>query len=198
MSLSHLYKDLGVTETPNGENGIMDTALEDAKLQSFEDGYQAGWEDASKAHELEQTHVSAELAQSLQDLSFTYHEALGKLTLATQPLLQLILSKLLPPVLPTTLSAHILEQLNEMLCNQLEKSIHITVAPENLSALKSVFEAQVKQPFNLKADALLSAGQASLRVDTAERVIDLDKLIEDLATAVEAFYFHCKEEDAHG
>ena len=68
------------SEVPVGagqaETLVLDTgALEDAKLASFESGYSAGWEDAAAAQADDQTRVSADLARSLQSLTFTYHEA---------------------------------------------------------------------------------------------------------------------------
>ncbi len=64
MSVSHRYRNFGEANRPEPE-AAKDTAaaLEAEKLASFEQGYQAGWEDATKAQADEKSRISAEFGQ---------------------------------------------------------------------------------------------------------------------------------------
>ena len=110
MSVSHRYRNFGGAKKPSGQQPESANELtEDLKLQAFEAGYQAGWDDASKAHADGKEKTSAEFAQNLLDMSFTYHEALAKLTVSLEPLMKKVVEKLLPETVRMALSAHILE-----------------------------------------------------------------------------------------
>ena len=75
MSIAHLLEDFTL-QAGGGQLHVLDEdALEEQRLASFEQGYSAGWEDAVQAQEQSRGQVSAELAKSLEDMSFTYHEA---------------------------------------------------------------------------------------------------------------------------
>lgn len=66
------------SDEPGGpaETVVLDTsALEEARLASYDSGYAAGWEDATAAQSGDQSRIRAELARNLQALSFTYQEA---------------------------------------------------------------------------------------------------------------------------
>ena len=86
-------------------------ALEAAKLEGFDGGYRAGWDDAIKAQSDDQSRISSDFAQNLQDLSFTYHEACNQVLNAISPLLEEVVVKLLPAALHQTLGLHLAEQL---------------------------------------------------------------------------------------
>ena len=111
MSLSHRYRNFGGSKAsaePTSE--ASSETNEDQQLQAFEKGYQAGWDDAVKAQADSIAKVSAEFGQNLQDMSFTYHEALSKLTLSIQPVLAEIIDKLLPSLAQKTLGPQIVGQ----------------------------------------------------------------------------------------
>ena len=88
MPLLDRYNDFGSFSDPIlTTDAASSDEQESVRLEAFEKGYQAGWDDSSIAHQTEREKVSSELAQNLQDMSFTYHEAYAKLSLAMKPLL---------------------------------------------------------------------------------------------------------------
>lgn len=199
MTLSHRYSDFGdLTSTPDEPLSRSESALEDEKLQAFENGYQAGWDDAVKAHEDDQGRIAADFAQNLQEMSFTYVEASAKLTRAMRPLMQQIVTKLLPELAQQTVGLHVLEQLNALADAQLEDAIEITVSPGNLDAISALMEAQRNAPFKLKAEAALGEGQVQLRVGGKEREIDLDAVTKGIRDALEAFFEQAGQEPSNG
>ena len=129
---SEMPVSAGQTETV-----VLDTgALEDAKLASFESGYSAGWEDAAAAQADDQTRVSADLARSLQSLSFTYHEARSHVLKAVEPLLRQVVSQLLPAIAKAALAAKVLEVLMPLAEGLVDAPITLMLNPAARRAIE--------------------------------------------------------------
>jgi flagellar assembly protein FliH len=199
MTLSHRYSDFGdLAATGDEALSRSESSLEDEKLQAFENGYQAGWDDAVKAHADDQGRIAADFAQNLQEMSFTYVEASAKLTRAMRPLMEQIVTKLLPELARQTLGLHLLEQLDALADAQLADAIEITVSPSNLDAMSALMETQPNAPFTLKTEAALSEGQVYLRVGGKERQINLDAVTKGIGDALEAFFDQAGQEPSNG
>ena len=189
MSLSHRYDNFAsLAESDDQSKGLNDGSVEDAKLQSFEEGYQAGWDDAVKAHETARDRVAADFAQNLQDMSFTYHEAYSKLSSAMQPLFSQIITKLLPDLRARTLGAHVLTQMNNLMRDQAENAIEIAVSPACLDTLNEILSSATNVPFLIIAEPALGDGQVYLRVNKEEREINLDAVTTGISEALDAFF----------
>lgn len=198
MSVSHRYRNFGGGKSPKEENTESDSeALEDQKLQAFEAGYQAGWDDATKAQSDDKDKLTAELGQNLLDMSFTYHEALSKLTASLEPAMQKMVGKLLPEIVQHTLGTHILEQVQAMLNDQLKQPVEIVVNPKNISSVEQVIGSNLVEPFQIKGEISLGEGQAFIHVGKGERQVDLDTVLADLSQAVGAFFHEASQEDAN-
>ena len=199
MSVSHRYRNFGETKpVAEATSESASEALEDQKLEAFEAGYQAGWDDAAKARAGEKEKLSAELAQNLQDMSFSYHEALSKLTLSLEPSLRLMIEKLLPEMVRTAIAAHVLEQVQDLLRDQIAGPLEIVVRPQNIQTVKGLLQNRVKEPFEIVGDDTLGEGQAFVRVGHKERQIDLDSLVAEVSKAMTAFFHDATQESVNG
>ncbi len=199
MSLSHRYRNFGGSKSePGAKEEMSSDGIEDQKLQSFEEGYQAGWDDAVKAQADEKMKISAEFGQNLQDMSFTYQEALSKLTLSIEPVMAQIVDKLLPALARQALGAHVIEQLCEILKDCAGQPIEIVVAPASVETIKELGEKSLTDPFEVVEEASLGAGQAFVRVGSTERSIDLDSVISGVSDALSAFFHETGQEMNNG
>lgn len=199
MSVSHRYRNFGGGSKPEQPKSELNTdEIEDQKLQSFEAGYQAGWDDATKAQEDDKTRIGAELGQNLQDMTFTYHEALSKLTGSFEPVLNQIIEKLLPDLQKASLGAHILEQVTSLVKDAAGQSIEIVVAPSNVEKVQELAGTALATPFEIVGEASLGEGQAFVRIGTSERQIDLDSVLAGVAQAMTAFFHEAKQENSNG
>lgn len=199
MSLNHRYADFGTRAEPSAASDVLNPdGLEDLRLEAFENGYQAGWEDATKAHQEDSARALDALSQSLQDMSFTYHEAYGKIALAIKPLLLQFVAKLMPRVAEKSLHAHVLHEVTSLFDAQVDGAIELAVAPSNLDPLKDLLTQSLTVPFAIIADPNLSHGQVFLRVGAAEREINLDAVVEASDEAVAAFLEQAHMESEHG
>ncbi|MGC1497563.1 MAG: hypothetical protein WA790_17300 [Sulfitobacter sp.] len=195
MSLSHRYHDFADL-TGNGDvsKDLNEDSGDETKLQFFEEGYQAGWEDAVKAHETARDRVATDFAQNLQDMSFTYHEAYGKLSSAMQPLLSQIITKLLPDLRSKIIGAHVLAQMTDLMRDQSDNAIEIAVSPTNLDTLNEILSVGTNVPFMITAEPALGDGQVYLRVNQEEREIDFDAVTSGISEALDAFFQEIKQE----
>lgn len=195
MSLSHRYHDFSALSQDGEPSELTNQAgVDDAKLVSFEDGYKAGWEDAVKAHEGAKDKVAADFSQNLEDMSFTFHEAVAKLGLAMKPLLLQIVTKVLPELSDKTLAAHIVSQMSDMMADQAEHAIEIAVSPGNLEVLTEVVSGKTNIPFAIKSESALGDGQVYLRVNSDEREINLDAVKQGISDALDAFFQNVEQE----
>ena len=95
MSISHLLKEF---DPKHGVSLVPGVALETVRLEAFENGYQAGWEDAKTAFEQSKDALSNAALENLRDVSFTYQEALSAVTAGLEPILHEICNQILPEV----------------------------------------------------------------------------------------------------
>ncbi|GFE49577.1 hypothetical protein So717_13300 [Roseobacter cerasinus] len=199
MSLSHRYKNFNQPSEPEPVESPVNVALtEDQQLEAFEKGYQAGWDDAVKAQSDSVSKVSAEFGQNLQDMSFSYHEALSKLTLSVQPILTDIIDKILPEVARGALAPQIVEQLMDPLKDAASQPVEIVVAQSNLEAVQSLAEDRLKAPFEIVVEPSLADGQAFVRIGNEERNIDLQAVLSGVRDAMTAFFHETEQETLHG
>ncbi|MGD9294611.1 MAG: ABC transporter ATP-binding protein [Roseobacter sp.] len=195
MSVSHRYRNFGGSKSSPKKAEAEDAeAIEDQKLQAFEAGYQAGWDDATKAQANEKEKLTADLSQNLLDMSFTYHEALTKLTTSLEPAIARIMGKLLPQTVSQSLCVHIMEQINLVLSDDSDKPVKIVVAPRNLEAVLEILNDKVPVPFELIGEETLGEGQAFIRLGQNETEINLDMLIDEASKAMRAFFHESAQE----
>lgn len=199
MSVSHRYRNFGEAEAvETAREELIAEADEDQQLQSFEKGYQAGWDDAVKAQADSIAKVSAEFGQNLQDMSFTYHEALSKLTSSFEPIISEIVEKLLPSVAREILGHRMIEQVLAVIKERPDQPIEIVVAPGQVETVQELAEGKLVSPFEVVSEQSLGEGQAYVRIGSVERHIDLDAVISGIHEAMTAFFHEAKQENENG
>ena len=195
MSMSHRYRNFGGARSNTGKKDSSDAeALEDQKLQAFEAGFQAGWDDALKAQADAKKKLSDELSENLQAISFSYREAVAKVSSSMQPIVQEIVEKLLPEIVRAGLSSHIMEQIKDMIDDQLDQSIEVVVAPSNISTVSALLRDNLKEVFAVTGDTDIGDGQAFVRIGHSERQIDLDGVVTGVSEAMRAFFHEATQE----
>lgn len=102
---------------------------EEARLQGYEQGYAAGWEDAVAAQSAEQARLQAELARNLQSLSFTFEEARVHVMAALGPFLQQLVTRLLPEIARAALAPVVQETLLPLAAQASESPVILRINP---------------------------------------------------------------------
>ncbi|WP_299140076.1 hypothetical protein [uncultured Tateyamaria sp.] len=199
MVPSHLFQDFGTAQPAKdvGEKANLEE-IEDLKLESFEAGYQAGWEDAVKAQSDTLTHVSSGLAASLQAASFDYHELRATLNTSVQTIMEQVVSIILPQMAHASLGTHVRDQIVGTTREALDRPIEVVVAPEAKDPIQGVLADQLPEPFTLITDPLMASTQVVVRLGQRETEINLDKVTSDIRAAIDAFFDTQSPEERNG
>ncbi len=199
MSISHLLEDFGqAPASPVTPQAMTEESLETLRLEAFENGYKAGWDDSLKAQDREATRIRDDFARNLQDLSFTYHEAHSHVMQSVTGLLEDIVALVLPEAMRQTLGPRVVEQLTEMAGTAGAQEVEIVSAPADLPLIRSFLEADAGFPVTATADDTLAEGQVFLRMSGQERQIDLDPVIAGIREAVETQLQETERSVRHG
>lgn len=193
----NILEDFSAPEaTP--DKGLSEEELETIRLEAFETGYKAGWDDAARAAKEEQSHITADFARNLQDLSFTYHEAHSQVLAAVKPLLEDIVDKILPETARETIGLRLKDQLEELARRKARQRVEITVAPANLPAVEALTEQDFGFPLVVAGDDTLSDGQVFLSLGEEETEIDLGEVTDGIRTALAGFFAEQERIEQHG
>lgn len=186
-AVSDMLEDFG-TGTAACVPGISEEEIETQKLESFEEGYKAGWEDAAKAQSKDKRNLSTDLSQNLLDLSFTYNEAYAHMIKGLRPLLTELTTKVLPEAMHATIGHRIVEEVLKIANRSDGKCEVVVLVPsDNLAAVQEVFEQDFSFPVTVREDASLAPGQVQMTFDEQEVELSLDGLITDIQDAIETF-----------
>ncbi|MCC1491352.1 ABC transporter ATP-binding protein [Cognatishimia sp. F0-27] len=177
----------GIEAVPAAGEAMSEVELEGHRLEAFEKGYRAGWDDAIAAQSDDHTRISSAFGQHLQDLSFTYHEAYSRVMNAMTPLLEEMVRVVLPQTAHAVLGQHLVEQVQTLAREIGQLEVEIAVAPANVEPVAPLLEGQFGFPVRLVEDETLSDEQADIRFGTTEKQIDLGALLETVKDAVEGF-----------
>ncbi len=163
-------------------------ALEEAKLESYEKGYTAGWDDAAAAQTQDHKHASAELARNFQTLDFTYQEARTHVLKAIRPLLNALVGSLLPELARDTLAPTVLETLMPIAESLADAPITLVLNPHARVAVEVMLKNATGLPLQIIEESSLGEGQVFLRVGDTETEVNLERAIAEISLAVQNFF----------
>ena len=162
--------------------------LEKARLEGYESGYQAGWDDATRAETEDQSRIGAEFARNLQDLGFTFHEARSHVMHALEPLLTGMVEKVLPRIVSETVGQTIVEELLPLASEAADAPIEVVVCPASRPALEALLSEATSVPFTLQEEDSLAEGQVFLRSGRTEKHLDLTGAVDRIGNAINGLY----------
>lgn len=199
MGVSHLYQDFGRSKPKQAYANPVESELkqEEEKLESFEDGYKSGWDDAISAQKDTNSAVSSEFAQNLQDASFSFHEARASLAKELREVVEPLLDALLPKIAKEALASHVMEQVASLSSDTLNRPIEIAVSPARMVTLQSLCEDTLTEPFVVIPDETLGEDQVFLRVGKQEREVELETWLQEVKTLVSTFFDKAEKDPQH-
>lgn len=174
------------------------SAMEEARLAAYEQGFTAGWDDATTAQADNQTLLGAEIAKNLQELSFTYQEARTHVLRSLEPLLARMAERVLPDMARAALAPMIVETLRPLADTLADIPVVLVINPAARPAVEALIDRAGWLPVTIETEATLGEGQAHLRFGQCETRIDLDRAVTDIAAAVRGFFDLNLTETCHG
>jgi flagellar biosynthesis/type III secretory pathway protein FliH len=164
------------------------TAVEEAKVASFEQGYSAGWDDAVAAQQGDQTRIRADLARNLQSLAFTFQDARSHVLQAIRPLILEMVNRLLPEVAREALAPTVLEALTPLADSLVDAPVTLVLNPAVRGQVEDLVAQATGLPMVIEEEPSLPEGQVYVRFGSAETKVDLSQVTTDIAIAVRAFF----------
>lgn len=163
-------------------------AVEPKILQSYEQGYKAGWDDALKSTQEDHARIGADLAASLERVSLAAEDIQANMMMSLQPLLLDMAAKVLPEAAQGTLGQQVVEILRPMIEAATDPTVQLVVSPGDREDVASLIEQAVPHPVTVVEEDVVGNGQVFLRVGGAERSVDLNEVLSEIQTAIRAFY----------
>ena len=184
---------LEVFDTANAPDGTVQplveaTAVEEAKVASFEQGYSAGWDDAIAAQQGDQTRIRADLARNLQSLSFTFQDARSHVLQAIRPLILQMVNRLLPEVAREALAPTVLEAVMPLPEGLADAPPTLVLNPAVRAQVEDLLSQATGLPMVIDEEPTMPEGQVYIRFGAAETKVDLAQVTTDIAIAVRAFF----------
>jgi len=164
--------------------GPSEEDIEKIRLQGYEAGYKAGWDDAVNAEETEQNRIGAEFARNLQDLGFTFHEARTHVMSTLEPLLLGMVEKVLPDMVSQTIGQSIVEQLLALASDVADTPVEVVIQPSCRQVLEPLLSKATAIPITLVDEPSLAEGQVFLRAGSLEKHLDFTGAIEQMRRSI--------------
>lgn len=164
------------------------SALDEAKVASFEQGYSAGWEDAAAAQEGDQTRIRADLARNLQSLAFTFQDARTHVLQAIRPLILEMTTRLLPEVAREALAPAVLEAVMPLADDLADAPLTLVLNPLVRDRVETLVAQATGLPMQIEEEPSLGEGQVYIRMGPTETKVDLTEVTDDIAAAVRGFF----------
>ena len=164
------------------------TAVEEAKVAAFEQGYSAGWDDAVAAQQGDQSRIRADLARNLQSLSFTFQDARSHVLQAIRPLILEMINRLLPEVARETLAPTVLEAVMPIADDLADAPLTLVLNPAVRKQVEDLLVQATGLPMLVEEEPTMPEGQVYIRFGTSETKVDLAQVTTDIAIAVRAFF----------
>lgn len=177
--LAHILEDFSKQVAQSG-SGLSD-------LPGFDDGYNAGWDDATEAHRKTQDKLKSELSQALQENAFTFQEARVHVLGALQPLIVELTRKILPAMMHQTAAGHVSEALNQFIELHAPKSLELHVCPEDRQDIELLL-TDLPMPVSLKEDGSLEPGQTRFAFEQKEAEVNTPALLAEVTRLLDDYF----------
>ncbi len=184
MSIEGLLVDFGtpvfVSESTSADNSL--------NLDSFEEGYNAGWADAVKANKDEQAEHQAQLAECLRDFAFSRTEVQQHTLRELRPLIEGVLTAILPETLRPALAPLVIEALEDIAADSLSTELTLAV-PEGLSGTVSHLLEMTEWPdLVVIEEGALGDSRAEIRCGDTTKAVDLGAVQTQITQLVSDFF----------
>ncbi|WP_425092259.1 hypothetical protein [Tropicimonas sp. S265A] len=168
-----------------------------ARMEGYESGYQAGWDDAVKSATDENTRIDAELARNLEELSFTFFEAQRHVSLSLETLVMTMAEKVLPALYREHFGALIKETLAPLIEDSGNLTVELLCAPSDLAQITDILQPHNELPLSIRAEPSFAQHQVRFHLGHEVHDIDGDALLTEIRTALETHFTQLQEVHAN-
>lgn len=199
MSISHLLEDFETNLHAGSRRRVFsDIQLEEFRLAAFESGYAAGWDDAIANQGGAQAQAVEALTRRIEDLSYTYTEAIAEMLVSIEPVFKALLDQVLPDTTDATLAAALVDHLRDTARHKTGVELVLTVPEGSAAYLSRAVTKQNGLSVKITEEPGLDPGQASIRLPHHEEQVDMSAFTAQLRETIEATFFEIGKEVSNG
>ncbi|MEM8801341.1 MAG: hypothetical protein AAGF55_02280 [Pseudomonadota bacterium] len=171
----------------SGQGAVLDAAqVEAIRQQGYEEGYASGWDDATASETEARRRVDAELERNIQNLAFTYNEAVDRVRGEVKTFVSAIVERFFPDLLLDLTREHVRAELVRIADAHVEAPLEIVSAPDAVEVLKDMLENDFSLEIELVSDENLAPRQVFVRSKVREIEVDLSPLLTAIREQFEA------------
>ncbi|MBN2906243.1 MAG: flagellar biosynthesis protein [Rhodobacteraceae bacterium] len=196
LTLEDFSKNVGAA--PGTSDATETGNAQELRLNAYEEGYKAGWDDAVAAQNEADLRIGADFAKTLQEMSFSYHEARAHLLSALGPLLSAMIERVMPQIATAAFARTVIATATAMAETQLDRPLELRVCTENRPALEALTDADPGLPLTIVEDETLGPGQALIAGPEGAQEIDIDGMLAGIQAALDDFLTTQEEARRHG
>lgn len=186
----------GTAEAETDQVVVTPAEIEEHRLAGFEEGYQAGWDDAGAARDTDEAKTRAVIHQNLQDLSFTYHEARHHLLTQIEPLMMEVVRQVLPRLARQGLANELVGVIHEHAAQMAQVPLRVRAQQSVLDQVRDLLADTNGIPVTYEAPPDAAPDCAYVAFAGGETKVDLGTLVSRIDAAVTE-YFNLKQKDDH-
>ena len=186
-----------IPQAPDSPALLMPEEIEDLRLNAYERGYVAGWDDGGKQTDADESTRRAAIERQIEQLSFTYHEARGHLLKAIEPLIVAIVGCVVPMAARVSVVPLAIEHLMPLAHAAAESPITLRIGIGDRGRYEAAFAGLILPPIDLVESDAMAPGQAEFTFGALDTRIDLTQAAEAIGRAVTSFYQINTEERHH-
>jgi len=157
------------------------------RKDAFDEGYTAGWEDALKQAQSDAAKAETQISDALQALDFTYFEARHHVLASLRPLIEAMMTNLLPEVAKDTLIPMAVAEI-EAIAKKTDAPIEMRCTAATADKLRSALETHSSAPVNVAIEDTLTDAQIRLLWADGDWVVDTDAAQARMGEAVARFF----------
>lgn len=189
MTITNLLEDFSTFEKTDlyGSSSEGET-FDLIRLEGFDSGYKAGWDDATEAVKATSGSISEALGENLSNFTFTYHDARAAVLNELAPVIKELTQSVLPKVLHSSFSAIILETIEDIADKSSNPAVHLRVHPAHADTLTKALDNSIDMPFDVVADLTLGEDATLLEIGKTELEIDFTEYFEKISQTLLAFF----------
>lgn len=167
--------------------GAMTPALAPpAEAEGYQDGYAAGAAATEAALKMTQDHLREELVAAVQAAGLTLQDVQKDLVASVTPLLNAILSQVMPATLAPALYENLRQLVTRALAADAQTQLTLRIAPEHVEPVRQVLRDIAEPPIQVCEDPSLNGAAAWVVTPRGETALDMDAALASIRTHLEA------------
>lgn len=171
----------------SSEPSLLDsTEIEAIRQRGFEEGYASGWEDATASETEARRRIDAELERNIQNLAFTYSEAVERVRAELKTFVAALVDGFFPDLMLDLTREHVRAELVRIADAHVEVPLEIVASTDVVDVLQDMLQNDFSLEIELVSDQNLAPRQVFVRSRLREIEVDLSPLLTALREQFEA------------